>query len=780
MVKTLNRKVLREISGMKSQTVTIALVVAAGVALFVGSKSAYDSLSRAREHFYGSTGFAEGFVSLKKAPRSTATRIAATDGVAVVEARITQQAALDFPGERLPSAGRFISVPEKLSRLAVRSGKLPEANNEVMLSEAFALANKLIPGSRIVAILNGKRQVLKVTGTALSPEFVYIFRPASFMPDDKHYGILWLTREAMENYFDFGGAFNDLAITFSPGANTRHTLKLIDNVLEPYGGLGAYDRNKLASYAFLRDEFRQLRTNIYFLPLIFLGVAAFLLHIVATRLIARQREQIASLMALGYSNREIVQHYLKLMLVISGGGALLGVGIGWWLGSSMTSLYGAFYRFPDLRHVFHVSVVLSGLAIGASAGVFGTWFSVKRVMKMQPAQAMRPPVPESFAQSFLESYLRNIPAITRMFIRNLLRRPWRTVLSILGLSTAVMIMVLGMFMNDVMDLMLGTQFELLNRESLTVSFLRPVSANVLDDLASRRGVQLAEGYRQVPVRLRHGQFTKELAITGLPDDAQLRRVADKNSQIVALPPEGVLLNTNIAKKMGLKPGDTIELELLEGNRRKVRVTIANLVEEILGQGCYMRIAALNHLLGEEHSITTAALRIDPHEQDALIAHLKKSSAIASIDTREGTLKIFYEMMSRSMLAMITIVIIFASAISIGVVYNTAMILLSERTFELGSLRILGFTKVEVFEMIASELGTTVLASILPGCVFGYFFAWLLMNTVDTEEFTIKLMITNRTYVTAILMSLGTAVISFVILFFRIRKMDLVSVLKVRE
>lgn len=779
-MKTINRKIWREIGAMKSQTITIAVVVAAGVALFVASKSSYDSLARARDLFYSSTGFASGFVSLKKAPASVVQRIAVTDGIALVESRITQEAALDFPGEKLPSAGRFISLPEQLSRLAVRSGKLPVAENEVMLSEAFALANKLTPGSRLVAVLNGRRQVLKVTGTALSPEFVYIFRPGSFMPDDKHYGILWMTRTAMENHFDYGGAFNDLAFTFAPAANTRHTLKLIDNLLEPYGGLGAYDRDKLASYAFLRDEFKQLRTNAFFLPLVFLGVAAFLLHIVATRLIARQREQIASLMALGYAQKQIAAHYLKLMVVISGSGALLGVGTGWYLGRSMTWLYGEFYRLPDLVHVFHSSVALSGLLIGASAGVFGTWFSVKKVMRMQPAQAMRPPAPESFAQSFFERYFKNMPAITRMFLRNLMRRPARTVLTILGLSTAVMIMVLGLFMTDVMDSMLSTQFELLNRESMTVSFLRPVSASALDELRSLSGIQLVEGYRQVPVRLRHGQYTKELAITGIPQDAELRRVANERGEVITLPPEEVLLNQRIAQKMGIRPGDTLELELLEGNRRKIRVTVTNLVDEILGQGCYMRIDALSRLLGEAHSINVAALRTDALADDAIIAHLKTSSQIASVSTRAGTLKIFYEMMSRSMLAMITIIIIFASAISVGVVYNTAMILLSERTFELGSLRILGFTRAEVFEMIASELGTTVLASLLPGCVLGYFFAWLLMNTVDTEEFAIKLIITSRTYVTAMLVSLGTALLSFIILFFRIRTMDLVSVLKVRE
>ena len=232
--------------------------------------------------------------------------------------------------------------------------------------------------------------------------------------------------------------------------------------------------------------------------------------------------------------------------------------------------------------------------------------------------------------------------------------------------------------------------------------------------------------------------------------------------------------------MGIKPGDEIQFELLEGNRRKITVTVVQLIDEIMGQGCYMSMNALSHLLDEAQSINVAALKTDPLRENDIMNHLKNSSQIASITTRENTLKVYYDMMSRSMLAMVTIILFFAAAISIGMVYNTAMILLSERTFELGSLRILGFTKAEVFEMIASELGSVILMSIIPGCILGYVFSWLLMSSVDTEEFNFKVVITSRTYVTAVLTSLTTAAVSFIIVFFRIRKMDLVSVLKIRE
>jgi putative ABC transport system permease protein len=240
------------------------------------------------------------------------------------------------------------------------------------------------------------------------------------------------------------------------------------------------------------------------------------------------------------------------------------------------------------------------------------------------------------------------------------------------------------------------------------------------------------------------------------------------------------LNSVVAKKLQIEAGDLIQLEILEGNRRRIATTVVKLIDELLGQGAYMQLGELQLLLGESATVNTAVLQTDPAQQTPLLANLKNSSVIASLQTRESTLKVFYETMSRSTLAMVTIILLFAGAISVGVVYNTAMILLSERTFELGSLRILGFTKREVFTILVSELGAIVLASLIPGCLLGYGFAAFLMNSVETEGFTLPLLISNRTYVTAILTSIVTAMATFVILYLRIRRMDLVSVLKVRE
>jgi len=779
-VNTLNKKVIREILGLKAQSITIALVVASGIAMFIASRTAYDSLWEARDRFYARTFFAEGFASCKPAPEILLRRIRNIPGIQDVRARIKQESVIDFPEEDLPSSGRFVSITEGMNELTITEGRLPVTNEEVVLSLSFAKANNLLPGKKIGVILQGKKKFLHVVGIALSSEFVYVFSNASILPDPKHFGILWMKKEALEAAFQMQGAFNDLIFTFSKDAPVKSTLKLLDEELEGYGGLGAYDRDKLPSHSFLRDEFKQLRTTAYLMPLIFLGVAAFLLHIVSTRIISKEREQIATLKAVGYSNLTVALHYVKLLTVISSAGAIVGIVLGIYFGDAMLSLYGEYYQFPNLKLIVNPMLLLQGFGVGMVAGIAGALFSIINVLKLNPAQAMRPPMPESFSRIPFERLMQSLPTQGKMILRNLFQRPFRTILSSLGISTSVMIMVIGTFMYDAVDNMLELQFDLLQRESVTINFFGPVSSDVELDIAKQKAVLFAEGYRLVPIRIRSGTLTKEILLQGIPKGAELRRLISEGEKILTPPDTGILLNLQVAQKFGISTGQEIQLEILEGNRKKVKVIVEGTVSEILGQGAYMEKSAVNKLLGEGNSLNLLVLRTDANEEISLLRKLKSIPKIAGVTTRAGTLKVFHEMTARSMLATTLILMIFACVIAVGVVYNTAMIALSERAFELGSLRILGFNKREVFSILAGELTVETLVALPIGCLTGYWFAYMMFTSVETEGFNVPLNISLTTYGIALLTTIFTSLISFIILYFKIKSMDLISILKVRE
>ena len=350
----LDRKLWRDISALRGQVITIALVVAAGVAVFVASISTYNSLLAGRDRFYASARFPQIFVTLKRAPLSIVSRLAVIPGVATVEPRIVRDVIVDWPSSSLPVSARVVSLThsgdEPLSRLYLRRGAAPGSNDThgAVINEAFAEANGATPGMDVRVILNGRLQRFAITGIALSPEYVYAVKPGIPIPDDRFFAVLWVDRSAAEAAFDMKGAFNDLAVSLAPGADHKPIIAELDRLLEPYGSVGAIERRDQPSNRFLEDELNQQWVTSITIPFIFFGVAAFLLNVALGRQVTAQREQIAALKALGFPTAPLVLHYLKLVAVVVLFGSALGVAGGLLFGRAMIASYHGFFRLPVL------------------------------------------------------------------------------------------------------------------------------------------------------------------------------------------------------------------------------------------------------------------------------------------------------------------------------------------------------------------------------------------------------------------------------------------------
>ena len=478
-LRALDRKLIRDLWAMKGQSLAIAAVIAAGVAMFVTYLSNFDSLQRTRAAYYESARFADVFASLKRAPSSLEARIAALPGVEAAATRVVADVTLDVPGMAEPAIGRLISVPDRgrpgLNDVYLRRGRWvdPLRPDEVLASEVFCDAHGFQPGDRVAAIINGRRRSLTIVGVALSPEYVYAIRPGAIFPDKKQFGIFWMSRRALASAFDMEGGFNDVSIATVGGANDGDVIAGLDRLLAPYGGFGATPRAVQVSAWMLDNELRQLQTFGFITPAIFLGVAAFILNVALARALSLQRSQIAALKALGYANRELAWHYIKWALAIAGSGALAGVAVGAWLGSGMIGLYNEFFRFPALH--FHLSVGVAVLAVIVSLGVaaMGAQAAVRRAVRIPPAEAMRPESPARYRRSIVERVWQrgSITPVTRMVLRNLERQPIRSATSVIGIAFAVAVLVVGMAFIDVMNVLIDEQFVMGMSQYAKVTFV---------------------------------------------------------------------------------------------------------------------------------------------------------------------------------------------------------------------------------------------------------------------------------------------------------------------
>ncbi|MDI1301093.1 MAG: FtsX-like permease family protein [bacterium] len=784
----LNRMLRRDLWHLRGQVIAAALVVACGIGTLVATRSTYHSLVVAQADYYSTYRFADVFAHLKRAPESLAADIGQIPGVAAVHTRVVMDVSLDVPGLAEPATGRLVSVPgiqtPMLNDLYLLRGRYVDATrtDEVLASEAFANANRLAVGAHIGAVLNGRWKQLTVVGIALSPEYVYEVGNGMLFPDNKRFGVLWMNRAALAPAFSMEGAFNDVSLSLGAGAEEAEVIARLDRLLERYGGLSACGRAEQLSHRFLADELGEIRIMTTFIPSLFLGVAAFLLYVVLSRLVAMQRSEIGLLKAFGYGNYRIGSHYLAFAVVTSMLGLALGLPLGLYLGSLLVNVYAGYFHFPHLVLIASPGLLLFATLASLLAAGIGALSAVRRAVALPPAEAMRPEPPARFHAGLLEhaGLMKKLPASVRMIVRGLARKPVKVLLSVLGIALAVGLMVVGRFTLDAVNHMMFVQFNVMQHDDVTVLYNEPRNAGATFEIRRLPGVMRAEPFRLVPVWLRHENFSKRVEITGLAPDMELRRLVDKKLRPVELPPEGLLLGTKLARILGVVPGDSVSMAVLEGSRPTLNVPVAGVVDEMLGLGAYMDTRALARLLHEDRSVSGAYVQLDARREDDAYAQLKRMPAVAGVAVRGAMQQSIRDAMDRSFTLSTGILTAFACVIVVGMVYNSVRIALSERGNELASLRVLGFTRREVTMILLGEQGVLTALAIPLGLLIGYGLCALLVPVFDREMFRLPLVVGKWTFLYPAVTALLAAVLSGLLVARHLRHLDLIAVLKTRE
>lgn len=784
----LDRKLARDITAMRGQVITIALLVAAGVAVFVGSVSTYVSLRSGCDEFYAATRFPQIFVTMKRAPLSLVPRLNAIAGVVAVQPRIVREVIVDWPAASQPVSARMISLShagdEQLARLYLRRGTAPEPGSarSAAVNEAFAEANGVRPGENIRVLLNGKLESFRVSGIALSPEYVYAVKPGLPIPDDRLYAILWVDRSAAEAAFDMKGAFNDAVVYLAPGIDPQPVIEELDRLLEPYGSVGAVERRDQPSNRFLEDELNQQKVMSITIPIIFLGVAAFLLNSALGRLVTAQREQIAALKALGFPTLILTLHYLKLVMVIVLIGSALGVAGGFGFGKGMMASYHGFFRVPDLSFKLAPWSAFAGIAISLAAGSLGVMTALHEVVGLAPAVAMRPATPLGFRRSWLEAFLpgKLVTARSMMMLRNMAGRPFRSVLTVAGIAFAVPMMVLGIFWRDAVDQMIELQFHLVERGNTSITFPHPMDHSIIRDLARLPGVLAVEGQRIVPVRLRSGHRSYLTSVIGLSPGDQLRRPHDSTQHPITASPDGITLTRRLADRLEVSQGEVITIETMEGRRSSRDLPVTAIVDESIGMASYMDMDVLNHLTGEGAVVSAASMYVEPTALPLIGLAFKKLPTVESVTMKAYTLTSFLEKIAGLVYVSAGILTAFAAIITIGVVYNSARISLQERAWELASLRVLGFTRGEVASILFSEFAVETALGIPIGLWLSRAIIGLIARFHSNDSFQIPPVIEPRTYLIAAGVVLAAAAASTFVVRKRVDRLDMVAALKTRE
>lgn len=788
MVSPLDKKLGRDLWRMKGQALAIAVVIALGVLMLVMMDGLVNSLGETKRAYYERYRLADVFAPAKRAPNHLLADMAQIPGVGVVEGRINGGALIDLPGVDVPVRAQVLSLPEsgqpRLNEIYLTDGRRldPTRDDEILLFRGFAKAHAIRPGAKVTATMNGGRRTFTVAGLAESPEFLYAVAPGELAPDDSRFAVMWMNEEALAYAFDLKGAFNEALVSLGRDARLEAVVDGLDRMLGPYGGSGAYGLDDHVSNRFISEEIAGLEASSRSVPPLFLAVAAFLLYIVISRMIQSEREQIGLMKAFGYSGLEIATHYGKFIVVIAAGGALLGCALGVLAGRSMAVLYLEYFKFPFLVFQIDPSAFVIGIASSILAASAGGVLVLRSVFALTPAVAMRPPTPADFSKSAAigKTLKRFMDQPSRMVARRLIRQPVRAAAAVIGIAAGMALSVAMLSVMSSFDKVLELNFSVIDRSDVTVSFVEPLGDDAIYALGRMPGVIEAEPFRTVPALLRNGLNTYRGAISGLVSQPRLNRAVDSDMQPIYVRSDGIILAKPLAKILAIRPGGMLTVEVREGRRPVLQLPVVAISESLLGAPAYLELSALNRALKEPNRVSGAYLRIDQADSAAIYRSIKDMPIVAGVSLRTEARAAFKKLMDTGAGAVRYIMAAIAGIITFGIVYNSARIAFAERSRDLASLRVIGFTKGEAAFVLLGELAIITLIALPVGSLMGYGLAGAIAAGFSTDLYQIPASFAPEAYGVAALAVLAASVVSGWLVKRHVDRIDLVTALKTRE
>ncbi len=752
-MRTLRRKLFRDLVASAGTLLSVVAIITIGTSSFLGLGSAQRILAFSQDSYYREFRFADFWVDLKKAPLSAVERVAALPQVAAVEARIVFYVLLDMPGDVRPLTGRLISTPARGFGKTINgvcllrgSGFSDDRDEEVIVSDAFAKAHGLDVGDRISLILNRKRQSFWIVGTAISPEFVYMVRgPGDLIPDPQHFGVLYVKDTLARDALDFKGSCNQFVgrLKAIDENDVDFLLDRIDRMLSPYGVVQTVPRRRQASHRILSDEIKGLKVSAKIMPGIFLAVAAMVLNIVMVRLAQRQRTTIGTLKALGCSNRLIMGHYLSYGVVVGAIGGVAGAVMGLALARGMIGMYKEFFAFPRFLFRLYPDLMATGVLISVGFAGLGSLRGVWLVLRLQPAEAMRPKPPERGGAVLLERWgrlWRSLGFRTQMALRSVLRNRTRTATTALASALAGAIMFMAMASYDSFIYLVEYQFEKVVHSEMDIALRDEQSAQVLFESRRLPGVDRAEPLLGVVCDLRHGRRSRRMAITGLTLGHTLITPMQADGTQISVPPDGLVMSRKLTEILGVRAGDWLDLTPVRGRCHTRRVRVAEVVDSFLGLDCYADLGYLSRIVGESISIKSVQLSVNAAERPELFRAIKRLPNTQGLSVPADSKQIVEKTLVETSLISIGMLVVFAGVIAFGSILNNALIEIGDRLREISTLRVIGYRPGQIAGILFQQNIVIFAAGMLVAFPLGYALLWALASAYDSELYRMPVVV----------------------------------------
>ncbi len=746
----IRRKLARDIRKDKARYFAVASLVFLGLTVFTATWFAYKGLDHSYRHTSEMLRYNDVYIVTAPASQESVDEVAALEGVGAVRGRLAGDAGGRMPDGteiKLHLIGYPVAERPPVNDLYLESGEYfsPDAGADCIVESHLAGHYGLQPGNAITVIAPGGSRELKVRGVGASAEYFMVYSEGSeYIATPRNYGVAFVPQELLQQAAGMPGMVNEFCILAEDGSDPQEVLERARAALDPYTVVYADLGSEHPARQLLDLDVESFRELSQFFPLLFLIVAAFSLYMVITRLVFSQRQAIGTMMSNGMDDRGIALHYLSYSIVVWAAGSFLGVAAGYFLAREMTAMYAESLGIPLVTAGMDWGAAALGCAVTLVVCIAAGWVPLMHLLKKTPAQVLTGDNGGAETSRHGRRYLdRALPFLARLSLtatlplRNLGRNRRRTVFNCTTFVFAVALILVSLAGMDSMNYAIDFHYNSYINYDAEVAFAGTVAMEQAAGLASVEGVEAVEAHnQQLALFAKDGEAIGQGLLDALPASTRMLRLYDTGGRLQELPADGALVSMVFKEYRGVREGDLIEVESRLGT---FEVPVRGFVEQLGGLSVYVSRGYLSGLLGYDPGATGAFVESSLPAEELRARLLAYGGApVSSATIPEYSEESIREEYVGMMYIFSGLMILFALAMAIAVVYNAVSIAFLERRREISTMLAMGCSVRRLGGIMTMENLAVGLASIVPGLAFGYLLSAYMVTMWQNEYFNMKL------------------------------------------
>ncbi len=699
LLNKLDRRLFRTILKHKGQFIATMLVIAVGIMTFMTFRMDEINLRNSLSVYYEEANFADIFVELNSVPQSAIDKLASEEGIRMAEGRIVFDMPLKVEDEDENVRVRLISLNQNEDHVNdvyyYSGGRFKDLNRDVYVIRTFAEARGMKLGDTIHPQILGENYEMIVRAIVASPEFVYVLEDdQSLIQLPDAFGVLYISEQFAMNTFGMNGMYNTVIVRGEKGYTQENLKNIVEDSLDKYGIRRIYKGDNQLSNRIVQEEIDQREISSRTMPMIFLTVAAVIMVEMMRRNVRNDRVSIGIMKSMGYSNFKIMMHYAKYCMLIGVVGGFIGAGLGTFFGAALSEWeVTVYFNIPSMRGRVYISYFLYAIIGSSLLSVTSGLIGAREVINIHPAIAMRPPEPNTGRRIWLEKFRvwKYVSFSEKIVIRNILRNKKRFMFIVAGIALTYGITIVPMFMTNMWDVMFVEHYGDFLRYDYSVNFRIPLNENVIREIKGLVDVETIEGKIEFPFEFQNGWRKKDVTIVGVDHNTELIKFVNEDDDKVKLSENGIFVTETLSILLDIHEGDKVQINTFLPGRENQTVIVKEVIKQSLGMNAYMDLKYMQDEFLDKDLISGVYIKSD-QPVDKALDEIKNINSVQSIDDLKGIFEEFLGLMMASVGTML----FFAGIMGFAIVYNTTIISILERRLEFSSMRIMGFSKNEIF------------------------------------------------------------------------------------